>query len=64
VHQQVTTTRWCDAQATGIDHVEQLLIRTESHGIEQTQPCVLALHIQNQELAADVTADDTDTMPR
>ena len=28
VHQQVTTTRWCNAQATGLDHVEQLLIRT------------------------------------
>jgi hypothetical protein len=64
VHQQVTTTRWRDAQATGLDHVEQLLIRTESHGIKKTQPCVLALDVEHQQLVADVAADDTNAVTR
>jgi hypothetical protein len=63
VHQQVTTTRWCDAQAAGLDHVKQLLICTQSDSIQQAQPCVLALDIQHQQLAAHMTAHDTNPMP-
>jgi hypothetical protein len=63
VHQKVTPARWRDAQTAGLDHVEQLLISTQSDSIQQAQPCVLTLDIEHQQLAAHVTADDTDTMP-
>jgi hypothetical protein len=64
VHEQVTTTRWSHAQAAGLDHALDKHITIEAHSVKQSQPRCLALDIEHQELAADMTADNADTVTR
>ena len=64
VHEQVTTTRWRHAQAASLDHALNKHIAIEAHRIEQSQPCCLTLDIEYQQLPADMTADDADTVTR